>query len=669
MSRAVIDQPGVRIFIIGIILSVFLGMAIKTQISEVKIQGHLNKSIEKLQADFHVDYESARINLARWGLPIPALIITNLRLSPKSILCQNSQIFIDELEIPVSLLSILGIRKSIPKVRLKQIELRLSDIDKCVGNSNSAKTKFEFQNHASGIDFEKREPAASDENTSSFKSIFINKTKAELREVYIEKLKVISDKKIDQPILLRQLNVELTYDQNRLSEVKLKSKFNAIKDERSELYFLTSDLDGIVRSKNQNLEFIFSVSGKLLDGDAKFFTHGNLGQNRISYELSLDRVSAKAMAPLMSHFNIDRKKINYEKLPISISFKNSGKITLDKEVEIESSIRNLQIIIDGGTLVTDFVSFEKQGDKYLVKPFYVKIEQIPLTHLKSLESLKENLDSFDSLGNLSGHFEFKNNNSFNIKGSVVNATAIFSNRGRRDLQKINNLDIQVSKSGTSYNILAQNIRINDILANGTIVANYNTSNSQASGIAKLSNVILNDQVWEQFTFVEQSPKIQLTWNYSKNLVENHNLNLEVESLLLPGVKLSDLTIDLKQSIDNDGKLNKLMATIKPKILLVEKVILENEEAKKIFDNSNYSTMQSRNAILKINGQSWLSIFFELNMDILAESTKSANFKFSGSINPKQGLVGRVTTSTRNKVNKFEIIKKPDEKLNIKDFKL
>lgn len=667
MSRAVIDQPGIRIVIIGILLSVFLGMAIKTQISEVKIQGHLNKSIEKLQADFHIDYESARINLARWGLPVPGLLITNLRLSPKSVLCQSSQIFIDELEIPISLLAIMGIRKSIPKVRIKQIELRLSDIDKCIANTHNVTSQF-VNNSDNNDNQHKRELASEAESPSSFKNIFINKTKAELKEVYIEKLKVISDKKIDQPILLRQLNVDLQYEQNRLAEVKLKSKFNAIKDERSELYFLNSDLDGIMRSKNQNLEFIFAINGKLLDGDAKFFIHGNLGQNKISYELGLDRVSARALSPLVSHLSYDRKKINYDRLPISISLKNSGKMTLGKSAEFESSIRNFIINVDGGALNSDFVSLEMHKDKLVIKPFSIKIENIPLTHLKSIEYLKQSLDSFDNLGTLSGVFDYKNENSFSIKGRVSNIMAIFSNRGRRDLQRINQLDIQASKNGQFFDFQAQNIRINDVPISGIVNAKMNAVNSQYSGSAKLSNVILNEQVWEQFTFVEQTPKIQLQWNFSKNEIENHHLNLEVDNIQLPGLKLSNLLIDIRQSIDVSKKLDKLSVAIKPKTLLAEKKILENEFVSRMFDVTNLSSMQSKNALFKVNGQSWMNMNFEVEMDLTSEAVKNSNFKFFGSVSPKLGLLGKATVSNKNKVNRYEITKRPEEKIQIKDLK-
>jgi len=122
MSRAVIDQPGVRVVVIGLVLSIFLGLALRSQISDTRIQAYLDKAVARLQTDFVVDYEYAKVNLSKWGLPFPVIEIQRIRLSPKSSVCQSSQIYIDELEVPVSIGLLLGLTDKIPKIRLQEME-------------------------------------------------------------------------------------------------------------------------------------------------------------------------------------------------------------------------------------------------------------------------------------------------------------------------------------------------------------------------------------------------------------------------------------------------------------------------------------------------------------------------------------------------------------------
>ena len=139
MRRAVIDQPGIRISFIGVVLGLFLGLALRSQISDNKIEQLLNKSVERLQNEFVIDYGQARLNLSQWGLPFPVLEVSHIRLSPKGVSCQNSQIFVEELEIPVSFSAIFGLSSKVPKIRLSNVELRVGDAEKCLQSKDTEK--------------------------------------------------------------------------------------------------------------------------------------------------------------------------------------------------------------------------------------------------------------------------------------------------------------------------------------------------------------------------------------------------------------------------------------------------------------------------------------------------------------------------------------------------
>ena len=84
MSRSVIDQSGFRIFFIGIVISLIFGLAIKSQISQKRIQSILQQSLSHLDKDFIIDFKSAEVKLSSWGLPSPFLEITQIRLSPNA---------------------------------------------------------------------------------------------------------------------------------------------------------------------------------------------------------------------------------------------------------------------------------------------------------------------------------------------------------------------------------------------------------------------------------------------------------------------------------------------------------------------------------------------------------------------------------------------------------
>lgn len=664
MSRTVIDQPGIRIVVIGFFLSLIIGFTIRNQISGERVQLYLNTAVDRLKSDFHIDYESAKINLAHWGLPFPALVIEKLRLSPKSLLCQSSQIYIEELEIPISLKMIFGFSKTIPKVRAKTIELRLSNIAKCIGESGYSSTNNNGMLASNDSIIDKNI------NESNFKSIFERNTKAELREIYVEKFKIISDQRVDQPILLKQLNIELFYSENRLAEARLKSKLNALKDMRSDIYFLNSSLDMLFKSReNGEIESVLSVNGKLLDGDMRFFLHGNLSSEKMVYELSLDHVSARALLPLMSSHKFI-ENINYERLPISISLKNNGKIFIGKNNYIDSKFYNVQLSILNGVLVLPELELSSINGILQVKPFDVKIEKLPLSILKNSEQFRDKFDSFDNLGILSGKLEYKNENSYKIDGKIENIQTIFSNRGRRDLQKIENVDIKFSRTGDHFRFDANKFKISNEVVAGSSFAIYNINTHEALAQLKLSSVSLNNQVWEQFTFVEQSPKMNLFWNYEKNKIESHDLKIFVDKMALPGVVLSALAIDIKQQLSEIKNLNSLNVRIKPSTMLLESDFLKNKYVNQVFgpiNSLNSKSLTSSKSNLVLTGHDWKDIAFDLNSHLTFERNLRSDtvFNLKGSIGSKNGLSAQINIAKKNNQLKFEVKKLPDSDLLIK----
>lgn len=685
MRRAVVDQSGFRIIAIGLVISVFLGLTLRSQISETRLQEHLSKAVSRLHNEFHVDFESAKINLSSWGLPLPALVVQNIRLSPKNVLCQNSQIFIEELKVPISIMTILGFSRTIPKVRMNEVELRLSDIEKCIDSTNSTqKNTFEsntadHQKQVAVLSGEKSAVVIADEN--HLKNIFSNQTRAELKEIYIEKLKIISSQNTAQPIFLKQLSLELLYTQNKLSEVQVKSKLNALKDARSEVYFLNSNLVAFFKTKeNLEVESIINISGKLLDGDIQFFAHSFTGSGKVSYELALERVSARALSPIMSAFSLNSasdkdanpdletnfdRYINLEKAPVSISLSNSGNIFFSKENKVNTKFNNVQIQIENGLLKIGEIDLDFVNSKILIKPFSLKIESLPLSKLKSITSFKSKLDSFESLGTLSGLFEYTNDSLYKMKGDLKNIQVVFSNRGRRDLQNVEHIGFEITRKAQELNLTASDFIINQEKIEGELTSRYDILNDDIQAQLKMSDVKLNDKIWEQFTFVEQSPKIDVWWNYKKIKSEIHDIKIYVEEMLLPGINLSELNVDINQVFSDVAQENKLSVSIKPNRFFGDESFLNQELVSQVL-NEDYGFKLSELKSVKTNmsffGSDWRNVDFNLDSYFFSDSTQKTDTHLSlkGGVKFQKGLTAQLVLQNRKSNFKFEIIKNADD---------
>ena len=666
MRRAVIDQPGARVFIIGLVLSAFLGLALRSQISESRVQAFLAKSIDRLQTDFYIDYESAKVNLSRWGLPLPALIIQNLRLSPKSTICQSSQIFIEELEVPISISALLGISKTIPKFRIKEIELRLSDLHECSGHKKTEKS--DDKAFADTVD----SPSAKTGN-SDIRSVFFNSTKAELKEIFIEKLKIISKSKPDQPVLLKQINLELSYTANRLTEVQIRSKISALKDSRSDVYFLNSSLLAVIKSTERNeIETVININGKLLDGDIQLFAHSFSGLNKVNYELGLQQVSIKALSPLIDS-NDFLKSLNTEKTPISISLNNYGELLYGGKPNFVSKFKKIQVNIEKGIVRINELDAGFSEDRFSVKPFTMSVEGLALTKMKNLEQFKDRLDSLDSLGELTGNLEFKNENQFSFKGTIRNIKAVFSNRGRRDLQNIDRVEVETARNGNELKLEANEFNINNKKLPGGLKAFYNTNTFITTAQLKFSGLMLDDKVWEQFTFVEQAPRIDVLWNYRKAGTELHTIKLLADKIALPGVMLEGLHVDITHLLAMDKVGNSLQVSIKPNKIVTDKSFLENEVIAEILNTRNgfkLESLVSQRTALSLSGTGWKDINFNLDSHFLSEASPKSDTHLTlrGSVKYEIGLDGQINMQNRTSTSKFSLTRDETDKIVIKQLK-
>lgn len=669
MRRAVIDQPGIRICLAGLVISFFLGLALKNQISDSRIEFYLNKSVKRLQSDFSIDYDRARINLSKWGLPFPVLEIFHIRVSPKGMACQTSQIYVDELEVPITIPILLGFSTKVPKIRLRDMELRISDTEKCVqvgpqkktdaGSPDTAKVQADGANSSAPV--KKEDPQLTD--------VFSRNTKGELSEIFIEKLKIINSNSPEQPMVLKQINIDLSYAQNRLNHIAVRSKLNAIRDSRSDIYFINADLNLMVNSVGQNAaDCILNVDGKLLDGDVQMFAHYVTGEPKVNYEVSIGKVSLKAVQPLINSAFL-RKVSGLDKVPVSISLKNSGDFILGEQPKVLSTFKKVLINVESAQIKSSAIDVVFEGPKTIVKPFDVLVDSLPMSRLKNLDMLRGKLDSFENLGILSGKLSYRDNEHFKFDGILRGLEVVFSNRGRRDLQAIDEMNFHLRKSADDFNMEANSLVVGGQKVDGVLNVNHNSQANKTNANLKLKGALFNSRVWEQFTFVEQSPVVDVSWVYNKSDTESHNLKLQAESFELPGVLFSKVQMDLQRQSDSISGRKNLVLNIKPGRLSTNERFLENEYVAQILNGSvgvRDQIFTSERTTVSLTGADWRNLSFTLDSYLSEANHKNIlHLVLKGTTDQNKGVASRLVLSNKNQNFRFDMSSTVETPLVIK----
>lgn len=259
MKKAVVDQPGLKIIFIGLLVSLVLGLSIKNQLQPYKLKSRFDRLIERLRPDLKIDFQSAEIILSDWGWPHPYLFIKDIRISPVKPLCDDSQIYIENLTFPLNWNLIFSNSKRISSVRLSQVEIRVSDLKNCFSEKDQQNT---YQ-------------------------LFTVKSSAELKSVKIDQLKLINKSSYQYPLYFQSVQIDLSYLNSFLNQIDLKSQLVAFKVQDKPLFKLKSDLemkivypqyDHSKKTTENHLNAELSLKGRFLDkkfdstGDFDFMT-------------------------------------------------------------------------------------------------------------------------------------------------------------------------------------------------------------------------------------------------------------------------------------------------------------------------------------------------------------------------------------------------------------
>lgn len=676
MSRAVIDQPGIRITVIGLALAVFLGLALRSQISDSKVKIYIDQAVQRLESDMMIDYQNAHVNLSKWGLPLPVLEVTQIRLSPKAGHCRDSQVFIDELEIPISLSVLFGFSTNIPKLRLKQVDLRLSDLDRCAGSNGQSLNKHDTS-HAvdvaadlSAKALNKNVELARSEHEKNVTELFYRPTGAELHEIYIEKLKIIQSQIPEQPIILKQINIELSYDSKGLSKVDILSKLNALRESKSDLYFINANMDLTIKrvSETQLIDAVLSIEGKMLDGDIQFFTHYIQGAPRLTYEFVVRKVSSKAFGPLLQG-NFKKETSAFEKIPISVGFKNTGEIVY-APFSLESKFSQILVNIEGAVLRSNEIRFVHNEKKVKLQPFELWIESLPLTKLKNGGLMKGRLDSFESLGYLTGKLKYTSEEQIQFDGILRQLEIVFSNRSRRDFQRVDEMSFHLKKKENQYSLVADNLVTDGEKIQGEIAIEHNAETAVTEADLKLSGVLLNRRIWDQFTYVEQAPRIDVSWNFKRGEYDEYNMRLSTNRIELPGVVMSNVKLDVQQLMDPLADRSRLNVALRPSSMATTEKLYENEYVNQLFSQSfgaNGQTYLGDRVSIQMRGRNWQNLSFDAEAHLLEWPHKKNTLvvDMRGTASSVLGFQSQVSFNQKNVSHRFDLSVSQDQSLSLK----
>ncbi len=567
MKRAVIDQAGLKIIFIGLIIAIFFGLIFKSQVRPSVVSERLQKTLDVLKRDLNVDFESAEVKLSDWGLPRATVEITGLRLSPVIQNCQNNQIYIEKLSIPLNLNLIFSKNKKnqgINTLRASLIEIRVDRLSHCFKRNETSSENAAASSSAT----EPIEVSATPEDKQTALNRFFNQSTT-LKEVSIDRLRLIAPEVFKLPVDLNAVQLNVNSSEEQINTIDLQAQMLSFKDTTKNFYLLKSEINLKAQAdpENNHIDLRLKTNGLLIDRPFSFDVRYDQKNNSLEYIGEIKNVSAKAF--LQMYQLLDNRPLGFKTSAFGFAALTgymSGEYFLDPDKSEKSNLvlKNLQMIANSGLLTVSEINFYnlKEG---LFKPFDLYFNNINMSDMFGLSGDHRLGLSFEEAGFLSGSLSVLNRNDIRLKALVEKSLLIFSNQGRRAVQSFDSYNLL-----GSYRDSKQSLQLNDFVRGENKIKGYirySQKNQESEKTTKelevnLSGLIFSEDVFELYT--GQKQETEVSWKLQSDLASSVASQIEFKSVKFKNIQLKNYQINIVKDLSKNENKNENLVQVDSK---------------------------------------------------------------------------------------------------------
>lgn len=550
MRRAVVDQAGLRVVMIGLILSLFIGLIFKSQIRSSVVKARLQQSIVRLQKDVNIDFESVEVRLSEWGIPRPVIEIRGVRISPLKANCQENQIYIDNLSFPLSFNLLFSPNKVISTVRISLLEVRAKNTRQCFSKNFSTENAIANREVLAGrkVSSETTTTAASPvvkEVVTSNQTIEkLRNFKSHLNEIKIDRLRIIAVDKMNTAVDFNAVQVLFKYEKERLNELSIQSQLAAFKEADKSYYLFKSDLK-VLAKLDEKSAVTAEFKGLVVDRPFQLKLKNDLQKNSIQFLGEISGISLKAINYIVK---VERPQTEvYDFLSgSSMTGFLTGEYYID-ERKYEANLKDIKIVVGGGVAeINDIFVIGKSDEKAQIKPFDVQLSHIELTKILSHSTFDSIRPSIQNAGYISGLVQFMDVNNFKVKSLIEKTSFVFSNKGQRVPQVFDSFNLHASLDPQKISLNVNDFILDSQKIHGFLKYSHQTESGDKSLSVDLEGHLLKPDTVKLFTGKASDPEIRLL--FATDLKNNLKGSAQIDKISINQFDITKLNLDYEKNL-------------------------------------------------------------------------------------------------------------------------
>ena len=432
---------GTVLFVIGLLIALFFGGAIRTFLSPQQVEAYIRQQVELRKPKFDVEFSKAQLTLSRGWVPRLGLQLNDLQLTSNNLCLNPINLNVNEVYIPVHVFRFLDGEIQFLHIEFGNIEV--------VGLEKPESCARQVAVDAEGVGEKKQEDEVTVEsppqNIATARNAF---------DGFMERFNSFVNTRWSKE--LENTRKWLT----GVSAEQMTFRFGSTREQAHQIrnfYF-----DAGSRGEFVKASFIYSP-------DSDVIYHQPLQEIRVQLEVDegLMRISAdsgykegrwNASGELLLESNQFQLRSDLKNIPVAEIFHGFSKkgilpdvkgsrpiwLTCSKSLKgsllewEESDLMVNQCLITGelGSIRLSKSSLKPFKTPMTYEPFKVQLTRFSLENLLDAFDKEPPFDVFHQLGFVSGEITFTGIQEMNFFGSIEDVSLIFSINGKKEYQKI-----------------------------------------------------------------------------------------------------------------------------------------------------------------------------------------------------------------------------------------
>lgn len=660
----VAEQPGFKVLIYAIGLSVLFFVLIQTFISPSKIKNKIDQNLKFIPSSVELKFKTSHISFSDGFFPRFALIVKDIIITESKICSEPVIVQIDELIVPLQFSDLIQKQISFKKIIIGTVELNLkNNFTHCLQTQNQNNFEFKNQQSKNETNSVQRQVWVKLKKINKKQEINI-KQKQSIQdiELSVSKLNIHSQTQGEFDLSFSDLRIQ--HNQKNSNDLQVTAKVHFLKDPTFGGFLTHANLS--LEYKNlPYAEMTTHLFGNWREG---YFSLTHLYRpEEKSFLLSTDikHIPINMVLGQLSRIGLKTKKIYGDEVWLSAQSEIQG--DSDHFFNAKGMIKNLRFEGSLGEVQADEIQILKL-EPFVVSPIEFNFSNLSVSKLFDLFKYKPS-SVFGNLGLLKGQLNWKSNDDFKVEGILSGLEFIFGNKGRREVQIVNNIQSELIFEKGLWNL---NLSQEEGESDHRSVKKFNVKSSRQLQKYEINfradNLELSNKVVDLLTQGGYLLPVSLQLHLRADLGD---IRWVQGQLKIPGLQLEDTTMKhLKINLDTN-KIGDYSARVSLESLSSKKSEGVYPFLEKILTESidDIDLNQSEAIVLeKLYAQLKTNDFKSTQWRLLSSQIKSSevNLFSEGSWNDQGALEGQLLVKNKKTTAKWSLTGNQNKIITTKD---